>query len=218
MYLCPTYILAVVFCVVTMFCWGSWANTQKLVNKKWRYELFYWDYVLGVLLTSLVFAYTMGSHGEVGRDFVTDLGQASPSALGWAFAGGVVFNIANILLVSAIDIAGMTGALLMAAVRRIPVILDGLITLSAALAATLLCPKVREILIPSHFPREPMGRRILEELKLHAVIDGNLALGEGTGAILLIPMLDVCLEYYNNGTCFDGLGIEAYQRFEEEMP
>ena len=110
MYLCPTYILAVVFCVVTMFCWGSWANTQKLVNKKWRYELFYWDYVLGVLLTSLVFAYTMGSQGEVGRDFVTDLGQASPSALGWAFAGGVVFNIANILLVSAIDIAGMSVA------------------------------------------------------------------------------------------------------------
>jgi glucose uptake protein len=93
-----------------MFCWGSWANTQKLVNKKWRYELFYWDYVLGVLLTSLVFAYTMGSQGEVGRDFVTDLGQASPSALGWAFAGGVVFNIANILLVSAIDIAGMSVA------------------------------------------------------------------------------------------------------------
>ena len=116
------------------------------------------------------------------------------------------------------DIAGMTGAILMAAALHIPVVPDGLITLSAALAAVMLCPKAGEILIPSHFPREPMGRRILEELKLHAVIDGNLALGEGTGAILLIPMLDVCLEYYNNGTCFDGLGIEAYQRFEEEMP
>ena len=110
MYLCPTYVLAVVFCVVTMFCWGSWANTQKLVNKKWRYELFYWDYVIGVLVTSLVFAYTMGSRGAVGRGFILDLSQADVSALGWAFAGGVVFNIANILLVSAIDIAGMSVA------------------------------------------------------------------------------------------------------------
>ena len=110
MYLCPTYVLAVVFCVVTMFCWGSWANTQKLVNKKWRYELFYWDYVIGVLATSLIFAYTMGSRGEFGRNFILDLSQAEVSSLGWAFAGGVVFNIANILLVSAIDIAGMSVA------------------------------------------------------------------------------------------------------------
>lgn len=110
MYLCPTYILAVVFCIVTMFCWGSWANAQKLVNKNWRYELFYWDYVFGVVVMSLIFAFTMGSNGGVGRGFTEDLAQASCSALLWAFAGGVVFNVANILLVSAIDIAGMSVA------------------------------------------------------------------------------------------------------------
>ncbi|MBQ9370680.1 MAG: hypothetical protein IJU03_00640 [Thermoguttaceae bacterium] len=110
MYLCPTYLLAVIFCVVTMFCWGSWANAQKLVNKKWRYELFYWDYVFGVLAASLVFAYTMGSHGQFGRSFIEDVSQADSAPLCWAFAGGIVFNIANILLVAAIDIAGMSVA------------------------------------------------------------------------------------------------------------
>lgn len=110
MYLCPTYVMAVALCIVTMFCWGSWANTQKLVDKKWRYELFYWDYVFGVLIASLLFAFTMGSSGSLGRGFVADLSQASCSALFWAFVGGVVFNIANILLVAAIDIAGMSVA------------------------------------------------------------------------------------------------------------
>ncbi len=115
MFLIESYGLAVAFCVVTMLCWGSWANTQKLVDKKWRYELFYWDYVFGVLAAALVFAYTLGSKGDVGRSFFNDMGQAFATVEGiksvvWALAGGVVFNIANILLVSAIDIAGMAVA------------------------------------------------------------------------------------------------------------
>lgn len=114
------------------------------------------------------------------------------------------------------DIAGMVGAILAAAACHIPVVLDGAITLAAALLAVGLCPEARKILIPSHDPREPMGHRVLKELGFHAVIHGHMALGEGTGAILLIPMLDVCMEYYNRGTSFDGLGIEAYQRFEGE--
>lgn len=67
MYIVDSYSLAVIFCVITMFCWGSWANTQKLASKTWRYEYFYWDYVLGVLIMSLVFAFTLGSNGEHGR-------------------------------------------------------------------------------------------------------------------------------------------------------
>jgi len=116
MFLIESYGLAVAFCVVTMLCWGSWANTQKLVDKKWRYELFYWDYVFGVLAAALVFAYTLGSQeGALGRSFFDDMGQAFATSagiksVGWALAGGVVFNIANILLVSAIDIAGMAVA------------------------------------------------------------------------------------------------------------
>jgi len=105
-----SYFVAVLLCVITMFCWGSWANTQKLASKKWAFQLFYWDYALGVLILSLFLAFTMGSTGEEGRSFLSDLGQADGKALGSALLGGVVFNIANILIVVAINIAGMAVA------------------------------------------------------------------------------------------------------------
>jgi glucose uptake protein len=110
MFIIETYTVAVLFCIVTMLCWGSWANTQKLAEKTWRFELFYWDYVLGVVLLSLVFALTLGSIGDEGRSFITDLQQANWSSLGSAFIGGVIFNLANILLVMAIAVAGMAVA------------------------------------------------------------------------------------------------------------
>ena len=90
-----------------MLCWGSWANTQKLASKSWAFQLFYWDYALGLVLLSLVFGLTLGSTGEVGRSFVEDLGQASWAHIGSALLGGVIFNIANLLVVAAIDLAGM---------------------------------------------------------------------------------------------------------------
>jgi glucose uptake protein len=93
-----------------MLCWGSWANTQKLAGKEWRFELFYWDYVLGVGLLSLVAAFTLGSIGEAGRSFVEDVSQAEAGNLISAIVGGVIFNAANILLVAAIAIAGMAVA------------------------------------------------------------------------------------------------------------
>jgi glucose uptake protein len=110
MVIIQSYFLAVLMCVVTMLCWGSWANTQKLASKKWAFQLFYWDYALGVLLLSLLLAFTMGSTGEQGRSFLKDLAQADGSALGSAFLGGVVFNLANLLIVVAINIAGMAVA------------------------------------------------------------------------------------------------------------
>ncbi|MCL2744207.1 MAG: hypothetical protein FWE67_10170 [Planctomycetaceae bacterium] len=110
MFLVENYTLAVIFCFITMLCWGSWANTQKLAGKTWRYELFYWDYVFGVVITALIFAVTLGSTGGAGRGFIADLNQAEFSPLMSAFIGGVIFNIANILLVAAIAIAGMSVA------------------------------------------------------------------------------------------------------------
>jgi len=110
MFTVESYPLAVAMCVVTMLCWGSWANTQKLATQEWRFQLFYWDYVIGVFLFSIVLAFTLGSHGEFGRGFVADLLQADPKWLGSAFFGGVIFNLSNILLVAAIDIAGMAVA------------------------------------------------------------------------------------------------------------
>ncbi|MFC1552566.1 multidrug DMT transporter permease [Candidatus Latescibacterota bacterium] len=104
------YPVAVVMCFITMLCWGSWANTQKLASKEWRFQLFYWDYAIGVLLLALIFAFTLGSIGSAGRSFLNDLAQADNSSLRSAFIGGVVFNLANILIVAAIDIAGMAVA------------------------------------------------------------------------------------------------------------
>ena len=97
-------------CVITMFCWGSWANTQKMASKKWAFQLFYWDYSIGVLILSLILAFTMGSTGDEGRGFLADLGQADGKAIGSALLGGVVFNLANLLIVVAINIAGMAVA------------------------------------------------------------------------------------------------------------
>ena len=97
-------------CIVTMLCWGSWANTQKLASREWKFQLFYWDYAIGVLLLTLILAFTMGSTGEAGRSFMADLRQASGKLILYAFLGGVIFTFANILLVAAIDIAGMAVA------------------------------------------------------------------------------------------------------------
>ena len=110
MYYCSNYALAVAFCVVTMFCWGSWGNTQKLAGKTWRYELFYWDYVIGVVLFAIASGLTAGSWGGGEWSFITNLKQASAGNLGSAFLGGIVFNAANILLAAAISIAGMSVA------------------------------------------------------------------------------------------------------------
>lgn len=107
MFIIENYQLAIFLCVITMLCWGSWANTQKLASKKWGFPLFYWDYTLGVILLSLVFGLTLGSNGDSGQAFLPNLGDASLNAIFYALLGGVIFNIANLLLVAAIDIAGM---------------------------------------------------------------------------------------------------------------
>lgn len=110
MYIVSSYPFAIFLCFITMLCWGSWGNTQKLAGKTWRYELFYWDYVIGVLLFSLINAFTLGSIGEAGRSFIPDLMQADLTNIGSAFLGGVIFNLANILLSAAIAVAGMSVA------------------------------------------------------------------------------------------------------------
>ena len=105
-----SYMVAIIMCFVTMLCWGSWANTQKLASKEWRFQLFYWDYAIGVFLLSLILALTIGSIGHEGRNFIFDLEQAKASNIWSALIGGVIFNLSNILLVVAIDIAGMAVA------------------------------------------------------------------------------------------------------------
>jgi len=110
MFIPQSYSLAIILCFVTMLCWGSWGNTQKLAGKSWRFELFYWDYVLGILLFSLLLGFTLGSSGESGRSFIADIIQAEPGNMLNSFLGGIIFNASNILLVAAMAIAGMAVA------------------------------------------------------------------------------------------------------------
>ncbi len=111
MYLPQTYLTALLMLVTCMICWGSWANTQKLV-KSFRFELFYWDYIIGMVLSSVIFAFTLGNTGESGNGlpFLQSLAQAAESKLALAFLSGMIFNAANILLVAAIAVAGLAVA------------------------------------------------------------------------------------------------------------
>lgn len=110
MFIVQNYPLAVLLCLITMLCWGSWGNTQKLAAKTWRYELFYWDYVIGIVLLSLIFGFTLGSIGDQGRSFTDDIAQVSSNNFWSAFAGGIIFNASNILLSASISLAGMSVA------------------------------------------------------------------------------------------------------------
>ncbi|HRI78315.1 MAG TPA: multidrug DMT transporter permease, partial [Cyclobacteriaceae bacterium] len=110
MFIVDSYTTSVLFCLLTMLCWGSWANTQKLTAGQWRFELFYWDYVIGIVLFSFLLAFTLGSNGTEGRSFLADWQQASMDNIMLAVLGGIMFNAANILLVAAIAIAGMSVA------------------------------------------------------------------------------------------------------------
>jgi len=110
MFIPSSYALAVILCIITMFCWGSWANTQKLASRSWAFPLFYWDYVIGIVLLTLLLGFTLGSNGAAGRSFMDDLSQGSQNAYLSAFIGGVIFNLANLLIVAAISVAGMAVA------------------------------------------------------------------------------------------------------------
>lgn len=110
MFIVNSYFVAVIFCFITMLCWGSWGNTQKLAAKTWRYELFYWDYVIGILLFSVLLGFTLGSIGTQGRPFIEDLGQVESGNFWSAFTGGIVFNAANILLAASVSLAGLSVA------------------------------------------------------------------------------------------------------------
>ncbi|HLF33818.1 MAG TPA: GRP family sugar transporter [Cyclobacteriaceae bacterium] len=108
MVIITNYPVAVFLTLMAMICWGSWANTQKLVQENWRFELFYWDMVIGILILSLISAFTVGSLGINGRPFLTDIAQAETGSIISAMLGGIVWNLGNILLVAAISVAGMS--------------------------------------------------------------------------------------------------------------
>src|SRR5579864_2234144 len=105
-----TYPVALLMMLVSMLCWGSWANTQK-IDKAWRFELFYWDYMCGILACALLFGLTLGRTNPAAPvSFFHNLDSASARSLVEAFVGGMIFNLGNLLLVAAIAVAGMAVA------------------------------------------------------------------------------------------------------------
>jgi glucose uptake protein len=104
-----TYFAALVLTILSMLCWGSWANTFKMTGN-WRFELFYFDYSLGVLIAAAIAAFTFGTMGSDGFQFLDDLLQTGKRNIFYGFLGGAVFNLANMLLVAAISVAGMAVA------------------------------------------------------------------------------------------------------------
>jgi len=110
MYIISSYPIAVIFCVITMLCWGSWANSSKCTNDNWPFPLFYWDYSLGLILAALIYGFTLGSTGSEGRGFLEDISQANISSIFYALLGGVIFNLSNLLVIAAISIAGFSVA------------------------------------------------------------------------------------------------------------
>ena len=109
MILPQTYGAALLLTLVSMLCWGSWANTFKLAGK-WRFELFYYDYSLGLLIAATIYALTFGNLGSDGFAFVDDLAHAGKRQILFGAVGGIVFNLANMLLVAAISLAGLSVA------------------------------------------------------------------------------------------------------------
>jgi glucose uptake protein len=109
MFIPHSFAIALLMMITSAVCWGSWANTYKGV-KKYRFELFYWDYAVGIFLISLVLAFTMGSAGNDSTSFLNNVRSADTSNIVSTLVGGVIFNLANLLLVAAIDMAGLAVA------------------------------------------------------------------------------------------------------------
>lgn len=115
--------------------------------------------------------------------------------------------------VGGFDIAGMVGAFLGGALYHVPVIMDGFISGVAALCAVKLCPFVKEYILPSHISAEPAGQMLMDALGFEPVIHANMRLGEGTGAVALMPLLDMAVSVYRNAASFDDIHVEAYKKW-----
>ena len=120
--------------------------------------------------------------------------------------------------IGGLDIAAIAGAFIGGAVHRIPVVVDGFISSAAALVAARLCPNAKDFMLASHVSGEPAGRMVMEALGLEAPLHARLALGEGTGAVTLFPLLEMALAVYHQNSTFEKINLEAYTRFEEEKP
>jgi glucose uptake protein len=170
--------LALIMMITSAICWGSWANTFKGV-KNYRFELFYWDYAVGIFLTSLVFAFTIGSAGNDSSSFLNNVHAADASNIGWALLAGVIFNLANLLLVAGIDMAGLATAF--------PVAIGIALVVGVALsyvqqqkgdvrmlAAGVLCAVIAVILDGKAYGEVSKGKEVSRKSIITCVVSGVL--------------------------------------------
>jgi len=170
--------LALIMMITSAICWGSWANTFKGV-RNYRFELFYWDYAVGIFLTSLIFAFTMGSSGNDSSSFLNNVHAADASNIGWALLAGVIFNLANLLLVAGIDMAGLATAF--------PVAIGIALVVGVALsyvqqqkgdvrmlAAGVLCAVIAVILDGKAYGEVSKGKEVSRKSIVTCVVSGVL--------------------------------------------
>jgi glucose uptake protein len=170
--------LALIMMMTSAICWGSWANAFKGV-RNYRFELFYWDYAAGIFLTSLIFAFTMGSAGNDSASFLNNVHAADASNIGWALLAGVIFNLANLLLVAGIDMAGLATAF--------PVAIGIALVVGVALsyvqqqkgdvrllAAGVLCAVIAVILDGKAYGEVSKGKEVSRKSIVTCVISGVL--------------------------------------------
>ena len=116
--------------------------------------------------------------------------------------------------VGGLDIAGLTGVCIGGALFRVPIVLDGVISMTAALLAERIAPGTKTYLLSSHKGKEPAVEMLMKELGITPVIDGRMALGEGTGAVMMLSLLDMALSIYGGRTTFSDIQIEQYKRYQ----
>lgn len=104
------YMLAITLCFLAMICWGSWQNTRNLIPSSWRFELFYWDFSIGIVILSIIAAFTLGSIDLANRTFMQDIAQAGTSYILLAMLGGFIWNLGTLLLTAGIATTGMAVA------------------------------------------------------------------------------------------------------------
>jgi glucose uptake protein len=107
MFTISDYSTAVWVLIFVMLCWGSWPNTQRFTTPGWRFELYYWDYIIGLVVSAILIALTFGSMGSSGRHFLADLQQAGSYYIMMVLISGILFNTGNLLFVAAINFSGM---------------------------------------------------------------------------------------------------------------
>jgi glucose uptake protein len=170
----PTFAVALLMVITSAICWGSWANTYK-GTRNYRFELFYWDYAAGIFVMSLILAFTMGSSRHDGTSFLANVHAADNSNIVYALLGGVIFNVANLLLVAGIDMAGLAVAF--------PVAI-GIALVVGVVTSYLIQPKGNPVLL---------GFGVLAAI-LAVILDGKAyaALGDG-GRVVTKKSLVVCV-------------------------